>query len=66
MWVILTTQARRDTGSNRAGLATRQDGVVAIPKTSKPEHVEENRDALNVRPTEDDLATLLRRHARTS
>jgi len=39
---------------------------VAIPKTSKPEHVEENRDALNVRPTEDDLATLLRRHARTS
>jgi hypothetical protein len=39
MWVILTTQARRDTGSNRAGLAARQDGVVAIPKTSKPEHV---------------------------
>ena len=38
--------------------ALRDDGVVAIPKSGKPVHVEENRAALDVRLTEEDLADL--------
>ncbi len=36
----------------------RQDGVIAIPKASTPEHVRENRAALDITLTPDDLATL--------
>jgi diketogulonate reductase-like aldo/keto reductase len=36
----------------------RQDGVCAIPKASTPEHVDENRAALDIRLSADDLAEL--------
>jgi diketogulonate reductase-like aldo/keto reductase len=36
----------------------RQDGVCAIPESGKPEHVRENRGALDVRLTAQDLADL--------
>jgi diketogulonate reductase-like aldo/keto reductase len=36
----------------------RQDGVCAIPQSGKPEHVRENRGALDVRLTSRDLAGL--------
>jgi diketogulonate reductase-like aldo/keto reductase len=36
----------------------RQDGMIVIPKASKEEHVRENRGALNVKLTADDLAAL--------
>ena len=36
----------------------RQDGTIVIPKASRPEHVRENRGALEVALTEDDLAAL--------
>jgi diketogulonate reductase-like aldo/keto reductase len=36
----------------------RQDGVVAIPKAGTPEHVRENRAALDLRLTKEDLAAL--------
>jgi diketogulonate reductase-like aldo/keto reductase len=36
----------------------RQDGVCAIPESGKPEHVRENRGALDVRLTPEDLADL--------
>ncbi|HWI63624.1 MAG TPA: aldo/keto reductase [Symbiobacteriaceae bacterium] len=38
----------------------RQDGVMVIPKAGKPEHVRENRAALDLRLTEQDLAELER------
>jgi len=36
----------------------RQEGVIAIPRASKPEHVEENRAALAIRLTQNDLELL--------
>jgi diketogulonate reductase-like aldo/keto reductase len=36
----------------------RQGGVIAIPKTAESEHVVENRKALEVRLTEEDLVAL--------
>lgn len=36
----------------------RQDGVIAIPKSSKPEHVQANRAALDIHLTENDLTML--------
>jgi len=36
----------------------RQDGVMVIPKASRPEHVQENRGALDVKLTAGDLAAL--------
>jgi diketogulonate reductase-like aldo/keto reductase len=36
----------------------RQDGVVAIPRTGNPEHVRDNRTALDIRLTDEDLAEL--------
>jgi diketogulonate reductase-like aldo/keto reductase len=36
----------------------RQDGVCAIPQSGRPEHVRENRGALDVRLTPQDLADL--------
>ena len=35
-----------------------QEGVIAIPRTSKPEHVQENRAALDVHLTQNDLFML--------
>jgi diketogulonate reductase-like aldo/keto reductase len=40
------------------GWVLRQDGVCAIPQSGKPEHVRENRGALDVRLTPQDLAEL--------
>jgi diketogulonate reductase-like aldo/keto reductase len=36
----------------------RQDGTIVIPKAARPEHVRENRGALDVALTEEDLAAL--------
>ena len=36
----------------------RQDGTIVIPKAARPEHVRENRGALDVVLSEDDLAAL--------
>jgi diketogulonate reductase-like aldo/keto reductase len=36
----------------------RQDGVIAIPKSSQPEHIRENHASLNIILTEDDLTDL--------
>jgi diketogulonate reductase-like aldo/keto reductase len=36
----------------------RQDGIMAIPKSGDPEHVRENRGALDVQLTREDLAAL--------
>jgi diketogulonate reductase-like aldo/keto reductase len=36
----------------------RQDGTIVIPKAARPEHVRENRGALDVALTDDDLAAL--------
>jgi diketogulonate reductase-like aldo/keto reductase len=38
--------------------AMRQDGVIAIPKASRPEHVRDNRAALDVTLTAEDLAEI--------
>jgi diketogulonate reductase-like aldo/keto reductase len=36
----------------------RQEGTIVIPKASRPEHVRENRGALDVGLTEEDVAAL--------
>jgi diketogulonate reductase-like aldo/keto reductase len=36
----------------------RQQGVIAIPKASTPDHVRQNRDALSLKLTPEDLAEL--------
>jgi diketogulonate reductase-like aldo/keto reductase len=36
----------------------RQEGMIVIPKATRPEHVRENRTALDVRLTDEDLAAL--------
>ena len=36
----------------------RQEGTIVIPKASRPEHVRENRGALDVRLTEEDLSAI--------
>jgi diketogulonate reductase-like aldo/keto reductase len=36
----------------------RQDGVCAIPRSGRPEHVRENRAALDIHLTSQDLADL--------
>jgi diketogulonate reductase-like aldo/keto reductase len=36
----------------------REDGIIAIPKAGTPEHVRENREALNIELTDDDLSEL--------
>ncbi len=52
--------ARHGATPAQVGLAwvLRQDGVMAIPKAGRPEHVRENRAALDLRLTADDLAEL--------
>ncbi|GAA2112137.1 aldo/keto reductase [Actinomadura alba] len=51
---------RHDTTPAQVAIAwvLRQDGVCAIPKASTPEHVDENRAALDIRLSERDLAEL--------
>ena len=51
---------RQDSTPAKVALAwvLRQDGVVAIPKASRLEHVRENRGALELRLTTTDLAEL--------
>ena len=51
---------RRGATAAQIGLAwlLRQENVIVIPKASRPEHVRENRGALDVQLTTDDLATL--------
>ena len=36
----------------------RQDGIIAIPKAGNPQHVRENREALDIQLTKEDLALL--------
>lgn len=36
----------------------RQEGIIAIPKAGTPQHVQENRDALNIQLTKEDLDLL--------
>ncbi len=36
----------------------RQEGTIVIPKASRPEHVRENRGALDIALTEEDLTAL--------
>jgi diketogulonate reductase-like aldo/keto reductase len=36
----------------------RQDGLIAIPKAGSPQHVQENRDAIDIQLSKDDLALL--------
>jgi diketogulonate reductase-like aldo/keto reductase len=52
--------ARHDATPAQVALAwvLRQDGVIAIPKAATPAHVRENRAALDIRLTEQDLAAL--------
>ena len=52
--------ARHGATPAQVGLAwvLRQGGVMAIPKAGRPEHVRENRAALDLRLTADDLAEL--------
>jgi diketogulonate reductase-like aldo/keto reductase len=54
--------AARHPGATAAQLALawvlRQDGVCAIPQSGRPDHVRENRGALDVRLTPEDLADL--------
>jgi diketogulonate reductase-like aldo/keto reductase len=38
--------------------ALRQEGVIAIPRASKPKHVQENRAALDIQLTQNDLYML--------
>lgn len=54
--------ARHDATPAQVALAwaLREDGIVAIPKTGKTVHVEENRAALDLRLTAEDLAELER------
>jgi diketogulonate reductase-like aldo/keto reductase len=51
---------RRDATPAQIALAwlLQQDGTIVIPKASRPEHVRENRGALDVALTEEDLAAL--------
>jgi diketogulonate reductase-like aldo/keto reductase len=58
--VLREIAARHDASPVQIALAwvLRQDGVCAIPRASRPEHVDENRAALAVDLERDDLAAL--------
>ena len=58
--VLRDIAARHDASPVQIALAwvLRQDGVCAIPRASSPEHVDENRAALDVELDRDDLAAL--------
>jgi diketogulonate reductase-like aldo/keto reductase len=58
--VLKSVAARHNAIAAQIGLAWLlcREGVVAIPKAGSPQHVRENRDALDIRLTSDDLAEL--------
>jgi diketogulonate reductase-like aldo/keto reductase len=58
--VLRDIAARHDASPVQIALAwvLRQDGICAIPRASRPEHVDENRAALDVELDRDDLAAL--------
>jgi diketogulonate reductase-like aldo/keto reductase len=58
--VLEAVAARHDATPAQVALAwvLREDGVGAVPKASTPEHVEENRAAMGLRLTAEDLETL--------
>ena len=58
--VLKRLAARHNATPAQVALAwlLRHDGVVAIPKAAKPAHVRENRAALDLRLTKEDLAAL--------
>jgi diketogulonate reductase-like aldo/keto reductase len=57
---LQTVAARHGVGPARVALAwlLRQDGLIVIPKATDPNHVRENRAALDLPLTADDLADL--------
>ncbi|MEA5456133.1 aldo/keto reductase [Sinomonas sp. JGH33] len=57
---LASVAARHGTSEAQVALAwvLRDDGVIAIPKSSTPQHTLENRSALGIRLTPDDLAVL--------
>jgi diketogulonate reductase-like aldo/keto reductase len=57
---LQTVAKRRDASPAQVALAwlIRQDGIIAIPKAGTPEHVRENRAALDLRLSNGDLAEL--------
>jgi diketogulonate reductase-like aldo/keto reductase len=58
--VLVDVAARHDVTPGQIALAwvLRNDGIIAIPKAGTPDHVYENRAAVAVRLTEDDLRAL--------
>jgi diketogulonate reductase-like aldo/keto reductase len=58
--VVIRVAARHDATPAQLCLAwvVRQEGVIAIPKAGTPEHVREDRDALALKLTPDDLQEL--------
>ncbi len=62
---LATVAARHEATPAQIALAwtMREDGVIAIPKASRPEHVRENATAAGLRLTPDDLAELDRAFA---
>jgi len=57
---LKTVASRHDAMPGQVALAwlLRQDGLIAIPKAGSPEHVRENRAALDLRLSKQDLAAL--------
>ncbi len=63
---LLRHRQLKDVASRRAATPAqialawvlRQPGIIVIPKASRPEHLTENRRALEIRLTEDDLHEL--------
>jgi diketogulonate reductase-like aldo/keto reductase len=57
---LITVARRHDATPGQVAIAwvLRHDGVIAIPKASTPEHVRENRAALDLRLSTQDLADL--------
>ncbi len=58
--VVRTVAGRHGATSAQVALAwvLRHDGVITIPKAGTPEHVRENRAALDLQLTDEDLAEL--------
>ncbi len=58
--VVKTVAGRHDSTPAQVALAwvLRHDGVITIPKAGSPEHVRENRAALDLRLSDEDLAEL--------
>lgn len=50
--------ARCHPRSDRSRMGTRQQGMIAIPRASNPEHVQDNRGPLDIKLTQNDLQLL--------